>query len=205
MIEFFRRPPGRSGRLGILAGSFNPPTLAHLALARAALASVDEVLFVLPRAFPHKAYSGASFEDRVSMLVRVAEESPRFSVAATDGGLFAEIAAECRAVYGDARLVFLCGRDAAERIVEWDYGEPDAIAEMLEDFELLVAARRGEYRPPERFAGRIRGLALDLEYDSVSSSLVRSLIGRGEEWEPLVPPRIVDLVRRIYPAQARLR
>jgi nicotinate (nicotinamide) nucleotide adenylyltransferase len=183
-----------------LAGSFNPPTLAHLALARAALASVDEVLFVLPRAFPHKGYTGASFEQRISMLVLAVEDSSRFSVAATGGGLFAGIAAECREVYGDARLVFLCGRDAAERIVEWDYGQPDAIAGMLEEFELLVAARGGEYQPPERFAGRIRGLAMDLDCDSISSSLVRSRIARAEDWEPLVPPRIADLIRRTYPA-----
>ena len=198
MIEFFLRAEGRPRRVGILAGSFNPPTLAHLALARAALALVDEVVFLLPRAFPHKAYEGASFLERIGMLVLVAEASPGFSVAAADGGLFIEIAAECRAVYGDAGLVFLCGRDAAERIVEWDYGRPDAFAGMLEAFELLVAARGGEYRAPEQFAGRIHSLAMETGYDLVSASQVRSRIAHGEAWEHLVPESIVDLVRRIY-------
>ena len=50
--------------LAILAGAFNPPTRAHLAMADAALAVVDEVLFTLPRAFPHKEFTRAEFETR---------------------------------------------------------------------------------------------------------------------------------------------
>src|SRR5437764_13792105 len=99
-------------RLGILPGTFNPPTRAHLALAEAALKHVDEVLFVLPREFPHKVYEGASFDERMEML-RAAADQPRFSIASTGGGLFIEIARECRETYGDAALCFLCGRDAA--------------------------------------------------------------------------------------------
>src|SRR5690242_17748537 len=112
MIEFFRRAPGVPQRLGILPGTFNPPTRAHLALALAAEAQVDEVLFVLPREFPHKAYKGASFEQRIEMLRLAAASEPRFSIASTGGGLFIDIARECRDVYGDVALSFLCGRDA---------------------------------------------------------------------------------------------
>ena len=56
-MEFFRRAAGRPNRLGILPGTFNPVTVAHLALAHAALRHVDEVVFVLPRVFPHKNYT----------------------------------------------------------------------------------------------------------------------------------------------------
>src|SRR5438270_8661990 len=98
-MEFFQRASLPVRRLGILPGTFNPITVAHLALARAALRHVDEVVFVLPRVFPHKTYSGASFAERVEMLrVAVAREEV-FSIAAADGGLFAEIARECRAAY----------------------------------------------------------------------------------------------------------
>src|SRR5213080_4626078 len=104
-MEFFRRCPAQPSRLGILPGTFNPVTVAHLALAQAAAGYVDEVLFVLPRMFPHKQYAGA---------------------------IFVDIANECRAAYGAAvRLTFLCGRDAAERIAGWDYGAPSAFGEML--------------------------------------------------------------------------
>src|ERR1039458_7945743 len=73
---------GGNPRLGVLPGTFNPVTVAHLALAEAALTIVDEVVFVLPRQFPHKTYSGAAFEQRAELLEMALEGEPRFSAAA---------------------------------------------------------------------------------------------------------------------------
>ncbi len=197
-MEFFRRAAGNPPRLGILPGTFNPVTVAHLALARAALEHVDEVVFVLPRVFPHKPWSGASFDDRLAMLRAVVSDDPAFSIAAADGGLFIDIARECRAAYGpEVQLAFLCGRDAAERIAGWDYGRPGAFAEMLGEFDLLVAARGGAYDPPPPFARAVRCLKID-GFDGVSASEVRGRAARGEPWEHLVPAAAVEYARRIY-------
>ncbi len=141
-MEFLLRRGGKPCRLGVLPGSFNPVTVAHLALGQAALSVVDEVAFVLPRQFPHKTYSGASFEQRMELLTLALADQPRFSAAVSDNGLFVEIAGECREAYGaDVRLSFLCGRDAAERIVNWELGHPGA-REMLREFDLLVGPAR---------------------------------------------------------------
>jgi len=190
-------PPPR--RVGILAGAFNPVTVAHVALARAALSHVDQVLFVLPQAFPHKPYHGASFAQRVQMLHAAIAEEPAFSVAAADGGLFIEIAAECREVYGgDAQLTFLCGRDAAERILNWDYGDPDAATKMLREFNLLVAARGGELDETSKFRHGVGILALNGQFDHVSSTEVRERIAQGLPWEHLAPEGARELIRRVY-------
>jgi nicotinate-nucleotide adenylyltransferase len=198
MIEFFRRALASPRRLGILPGTFNPPTRAHLALARAAEGQVDEVLFVLPREFPHKAYEGASFEQRIEMLQLAVAGEPHFSIASTDRGLFIDIARECQDAYGDADLSFLCGRDAAERIVNWDYGAPGAFEAMLDAFDLRVASRGGHYQPPVKLMHRIHALSIGADYDEVSATDVRERITRGEAWEHLVPETIIPLVRRIY-------
>lgn len=193
-MEFFRRATGPTSRLGVLPGTFNPITLAHLALAESALAQVDEVVFVLPRVLPHKTYFGASFDERVAMLRLATEREPRWSIAAADGGLFVEIAEECREVYQlGTRLSFICGRDAAERIAGWDYGRAGAFEEMLGAFDLLVAPRQGTARHPG-----FRELKLDCEYDAVSATEVRQRIARGEPWEHLVPESIWTMARRIY-------
>ena len=198
-MEFFLRAKRACSRLGILPGTFNPPTTAHLALARAALSHVDEVVFVLPHQFPHKPYSGASFAERIQMLRAALADMPDFSIAASQGGLFVEIAAECRASYGEnVRLAFLCGRDAAQRIVGWDYGRPGAIREMLSRFDLLVAARGGEYLAPPELRPAIRQLALSGDFDEVSSTEVRRRIARGEPWQHLVPEPIREPAARIY-------
>jgi nicotinate-nucleotide adenylyltransferase len=201
-MDFFQRAVRRPERLGILPGTFNPITVAHLAIARAALRHVDEVVFVLPRVFPHKNYSGASFVERLEMLrVAVAGEEA-FSAAAADGGLFAEIALECRAAYGsEVRLSFLCGRDAAERIVGWDYGRPEALAEMLREFDLLVAGREGPYEVSGEFASAV--CSLDVTgADGVSATEVRERIARGHPWEHLVPAPAVERARKIYELRA---
>lgn len=196
-MEFFKRAKGTPAKLGILSGTFNPPTRAHLALARAALAVVDEVLFVLPRALPHKSYGEVRFEERLAMLEIAVRNEPRFSIAASEGGLFIEIARECRAMYPpETRLIFICGRDAAERVVNWDYGEPGAFARMLQEFELLVAPRNGPYQPPAEMRAKIHSLEWDC--GDISATDVRERIQRGEPWAHLVPEAAVPMVRKKY-------
>ena len=199
-MEFFRRAAGQPLKLGVFPGTFNPPTRAHVALARAALARVDEVLFVLPQQFPHKTYEGAGFEDRVRMLEAALADEPQFSIGASQGGLFIDITRECREAYGPAaELFFLCGRDAAERVVAWDYGRPGAFQEQLREYQLLVAPRQGGYDPPPELHGAgIHILTVEGGYDEVSASDVRSRLRNGEPWEHLVPAQIEAMVREIY-------
>lgn len=196
-MRFFQRAKSNPAALGILAGTFNPPTRAHLRLARAALGRVDEVLFVLPRTFPHKSYDEVGFRERLAMLEAALKGEPRVSIGSSEGGLFIEIARECREVYPPGtRLVFLCGRDAAERIVNWDYGKAGAFAKMLDEFELLVAPRGGPYVAPEEMRGKIHSLECDC--GGISATEVRERIRRGEPWEKLVPQEIVEMVRESY-------
>ena len=198
-MELLYRARGTPSHLGVLAGAFNPVTVAHLALARAALTRVDQVVFVLPRRFPHKEYSGPGLEERAALLIEVATGSAGCSVACADGGLFIDIARECRAAFaGNVRVSMLCGRDAAERIMTWDYGASGAIDGMLAEFSLLVAARGGEYAAPLRFADAIGRLEVSGEFDQVSSSEVRRRIAAGEPWEHLVPAGVRERVRRLY-------
>lgn len=198
-MDFLSRYRGEPKRLGILPGSFNPPTRAHLALAEAALAEVDEVVLVLPGAFPHKNFDGASFAQRAAMLRALPDCCPRLSAATSEGGLFVDIAQECRAAYGlGIQMSFVCGRDAAERIVNWDYGKPNAINQMLEIFQLLVAGRDGSYEPPAPLRRHIRSLPLAATFDGISASDVRRRIREGMDWQHLVPEAIVPIVRQIY-------
>jgi nicotinate-nucleotide adenylyltransferase len=198
-MQFLRRCTDKRYRLGVLPGTFNPVTVAHLALAEAALAVVDEVVFVLPRQFPHKTYSGAGFEQRAELLEMALAGKARFSAAACEGGLFVEIASECRAAYGkDVQLSFLCGSDAAERIANWDYGHAGAFPEMLTAFDFLVAARGGEYCPPQSLSSSFARLQLNGAFDHVSASQVRARICNGEPWEHLVPAAVRRRVCEIY-------
>jgi nicotinate-nucleotide adenylyltransferase len=195
-MDFHIRANGPHARLAILPGAFNPPTQAHLAMGESALAVVDEVLFVLPRAFPHKEYTGASFAVRLELLRAALAGHPRFSLASTGQGLFIEMALEARADYGaGTELFLLCGRDAAERIVNWDYGSGAGIRKQLEVFELLVASRLGRhYDAPPQIEDRVRAIALPPGIDEISSTEVRRRMRTGEPWLDLVPRPVATLI-----------
>lgn len=196
-VEFHhRKRSGSPARLAVLPGSFNPPTIAHLELAQAAQSAVDEVVFVLPRSFPHKEYFGATLAERVELLIAA---DPQASIATTDGGLYIEIAREFNAHFGpETRIFLLCGRDAAERILTWDYGRERVVEEILAQFELLVAPRGGDFEPPPQFINRIQKLDVAPHLNDISSTELRERIARGDAWEHWVPENITERVRRIY-------
>jgi nicotinate-nucleotide adenylyltransferase len=197
-IHFFQGATLHSGRLGIFPGAFNPVTRAHLAVARAAREQhhLDQVVLLLPRNFPHKEYDGTTLAERVALLEAATGHDPVLAIASSQGGLFIEIAREFRAACGVVVAIYLlCGRDAAERIVHWDYGEGPPFAQQLEEFQMLVASREGEYTAPPEFAPHIHRIRMPPAYDEVSSSAVRKAIEQRSDWESLVPAAVAMQIR----------
>ena len=187
--------PIHTGRIGVMPGAFNPPTIAHLQLAREARDQyqLDQVVFLLPRAFPHKHYGDTDFDQRLDMLRAATADDPTFAIASSGGGLFIEIARDCLETSGPGVEVFiLCGRDAAERAVSWDYGDGPTFHRQLDEFQMLVASRAGSYQTPREYEGRIHTIQMPPSSGAVSSSAVRQAIQTGAPWQTLVPPAILD-------------
>src|SRR5579884_3651499 len=80
-MEFLFRPTTQPRSVAVFPGTWNPPTIAHVEIARAALGRVDEVVWTIPRALPHKDWSGATFEQRCEMIRRVALSQTGFAAA----------------------------------------------------------------------------------------------------------------------------
>ncbi len=202
-LEFLYRAASNPSRVAIFPGAWNPPTVAHVEIARAARSLVDEVVWVLPRAFPHKGFEGASFELRGHMLKQLTQSAngaEGFSAALSEGGLYIEIADEASAFFGEkTEIALLCGRDAVERMATWDYGTPGVFDRMLRHYPVIVAARRGEYEPAGDHSDRILKLPMDAAWDEVSSSEIRRRMANGEDWNKLVPPQLATIIRQLYP------
>ncbi len=199
MLHFWKSSSPLGRRIGILPGAFNPVTIAHVELARRAMDQyhLEEVLFLLPQALPHKEFTGASFDQRLEMLRAALESEPRFSIGSTDRGLFIDIACECRPIYGSsAEFFFICGRDAADRVTTWDYGPQARFTDMLEEFQLLVAPRAGACEIPPEHAARVHPLDVLRELESCSSSAVREAVAANKPWDHMVPPQVADIIRR---------
>lgn len=197
-MEWLSEAPRAAACLALLPGAWNPPTYAHLALAEAALERADHLVFVLPRAFPHKRVEGAGRALRRDWLRALTALDRRFSAAESEGGLFVEIAREARAASGAGRIALVCGSDAAARIVAWDYGATEPIERQLAEFELWVATRNAAYAAPSHLAPHIRALDVGEGYHEISSSDVRERVQTGRGWEPLVPAPIRDSVGAAY-------
>ena len=198
-LEFIYRAVRNPARVALFPGTWNPPTIAHVDIARMARCQADEVIWILPRVFPHKGFEGAGFEARRSMLETLARQHAGFSAAVSDGGLYAEMAAEARDYFGaGTEIALVLGRDAAERIAAWDYGAPGVFDDFVRRHRLLVADRSGEYEPAGHHRERITKLPMESSWDAVSSSEVRRRIADGEDWRMLVPPAIAEIVRDLY-------
>ena len=195
-MTIYGQMPRPGTRIGLLPGTFNPPTVAHVALGEAARkAGVDHVLLVMPGRLPHKSWSsGATREQRLTMLQRICEARSGMSAAISPGGLYIEIAENAAAVFPENEIVVVCGRDAAERILTWQYDEPDVPVRFLQRFPMLVAARQGSFQPPEPFAGRIT----TLEHEGPEECAATAIRERHTGCEHWILPEIRDLVEAIY-------
>jgi nicotinic acid mononucleotide adenylyltransferase len=198
-MDLVQRGARDARRVAMLPAAWNPPTLAHVALAEAALDFSDEVLLVLPRLFPHKEFDEAGFGVRLDWLRLIASSRAGLGVGVAEGGLFLEMARALRATDPQVEQVYIvCGRDAAERFLDWPYDrEPDAIGQLRE-FSLLVAPRGGPLTPSALLRGSILTLKLDPKLSGISSTEIRERIRRGEPWTHLVPNEIVREVEGIY-------
>lgn len=198
-------PEHKHPRLGVLGGTFNPVTRAHLLLAATAAREFDlaEVLFILPEALPHRAPREATVEQRLALLQAAVAPYERFSIAVCSHGLLLEMAQALVAHYPeDVKVYFLLGDDAARRILLWDYAHPEAaLAEMFARFDLIVASRAGQLAIPRHtrldpFRAQIHSLELPADCQQISATAVRERIRAGEAIDDLVPSAVARAIAR---------
>ncbi len=206
-MELLRRGGGASieellagaRNVALLAGAWNPPTRAHMALAEAARRFAPEVLLALPQAFPHKALEGPDYATRLGWLLQLAQSREWMGVAAGGSGLFVELARGLRAADLRAeRIYIVCGSDAAQRFLGWDYAGGAGVEEQLNEFDLLVARRGADFEPPARFRAAVHRLELEARWQTVSSTELRQRIQNGQPWAHLAPEEIAAQLERAY-------
>ncbi len=193
------------GRLGVLGGAYNPITLAHLAIADAAVAEMHlhEVLFCLPQVPPHKTIFGASLEQRLDMMQLAVHDRSYATVGLCSHGLFLDIERALRRVYAlETEVFFITGRDAAERILTWEYEDTErALSEMFSAFQFIVCDREGAFVMPDDsrlipYHSRIHHFAIPDGLDHVSSTAIRDRLQQNEPIDDLVPAAVADFIQQ---------
>jgi nicotinamide-nucleotide adenylyltransferase len=176
----------------LLPGSYNPPTTAHLALARASLQTMPQasLSLVLGTTIINKeGTERATLLDRLVLLDQIARRTGKLGVFLTNQGLFVEQAKAARAAFPRAsEILFVVGYDKIEQIFDARYYE-DRDAALTELFALasfLVAPRAGHeaadvaalLRQPgnQQFQELVRVLPFPGDYREVSSSQIRAAL-----------------------------
>lgn len=217
MLELIR--PMAGGHIAILDSSFNPPTVAHLAIASSAFPSypssplpsyTSRLLLYSPRnADKVPGSSDASTEQRLAMMSLMAEHMAR---AGEDTGVallplptFAQKTEEIARRFPDSQLTFLVGTDTLTRIFDTKYyDDMDSTLAQLFERATLVCCARGHEAETAVTVDAIRtwanrGKVRFLEpVGEVSSTQVRRAVQR-HDWDSVntwCAPGVGEYVRK---------
>jgi nicotinate (nicotinamide) nucleotide adenylyltransferase len=218
-IVFLTKSPSQTpNRVGVLAGSFNPLTLAHtelVELARKAFGFDRVVLSISLLTTGKEIPTGASLEDRLLSLKLCAHEF-NYAVAIAAHGLFSEQAATLSEFYGQStKIFFIIGYDKLVQIFDAKYYKNiSASLDQLFSLARLIVANRDDGSPAEiraflrkpendRYAGLIDLIWLPPPFPSISSTETRRRVEEGEAIDGLVPRQILEWIQQTGAYQPR--
>ena len=184
-------------RAGLLAGTFNPFTRAHAALAvagrRAGCGLV--VLAMAPVSLAKEGLERAHPVDRLDWVAGWARRHPWAAVAAASHPLLVDMAEALGRATG-AEIALLLGADKAAQLVEprW-YDDPAAALERLDRAaSLLVAERAGH--PARDLPLRAAPLPTAAWVPERSATQAREAAARGLPLDDLLPAAVARKVER---------
>jgi hypothetical protein len=156
--------------VGAYPGTFNPPTVAHLAIAEAARrqGQLDRVDLVVSRIPLGKDPTDPPFEQRAAVLEAMASSRDWLGVKLTDQQLIADLAAGYDAV--------VLGADKWDQINDpaWYAGSTSARDDVLVRLPRLLLVPRPPHDIPEQLLPGTLVLQIDPDHRVVSASGARA-------------------------------
>lgn len=187
-------------RIGILGGTFDPPHIAHLALARAALEQLelDELIFMPAARNPLKHKPFTTAKQRMEMVTRLIEAESKMAVSNLEvskgGRSYAVDTMEELQAAQPADYWFIVGADVLRDMDQWK--QPQRLLKLC---RLGVAVR-----PPQTETQVLAHLRSDIRERvdiikmppmEVASFDIRGRIFKGQPVAPTVPDRVLDYIR----------
>ncbi|MFQ5537023.1 MAG: nicotinate-nucleotide adenylyltransferase [Gemmatimonadota bacterium] len=188
-------------RIGVFGGTFDPPHRGHVTVARdvADALSLHRVLWIPAATSPFKVgETETPAALRLEMVRAAAEADPRFQADDEEirrGGVSytVDTLRALRARWPGARLFLILGADQVKELPGWK--EPEEVLRLAvpavmdrEGFSALEVA-------PD-LPGMERAVAVPVTRVDVSSTLVRERAAAGEDIADLVPPGVLEIIRR---------
>lgn len=193
--------------IAIFGGSFNPPTVAHIDLAKQILKNienVEKVIFV-PVSTKYNKDGLAPDEDRFDMLKTICEGIEKLEVSSieldSDRQLYTiETLEKVQKQNPNCKVLFILGTDNLKEIETWHTSN-----KLLENFKVLVLERDNDVMEDiienNKFLKQYKNTFIKLksiERIDLSASYIRELIKNEKSITGMVPKEIEEKVIEIY-------
>jgi nicotinate-nucleotide adenylyltransferase len=186
-------------RIGVFGGAFDPPHVAHVQLARAAVEQLElDELRVFPTGQAwHKAQELTPAEHRLALAHVAFDQLPRTVIDDRElrrpGPTYTiDTLLELAAEQPQARLFLVMGEDQAVFLKRWK--EWQTIVEMA----VICVAARAHAEPTGTSglpaAARVRAIRLPSMPESATE--VRAMVAHGEGIAHMVPPGVASYIDR---------
>lgn len=197
MAETEKAEFGGAGPVGLFGGSFDPPHIGHLLMARDALeqGGLEHVCFIPAAKSPlKKNHATASADDREAMLRLALRGEDRFSVLDWElraGGTSYSIDTVRRFMetYPRAKPCWILGSDQYAQLEQWR--DIDELARLV---TFLVMRRPGLSVPSEELPHYVRVRMIHRRQIDISSSEVRERCVEGLPIEQFVPESVAGYI-----------
>lgn len=189
----------RGLRVGVFGGTFDPPHVGHVMVARqvADRAGLDRVLWVPARISPHKLDTVPTPGPlRLEMVRAVSDLDPRFSTSTIEldrpGPSYTVDTLRALKEENPLWTLFLIlGADQVAALDTWK--DPGDIGRMA---ELLVVDREGEGPRPGRRSGTREFRHVSVPRIDISASGIRRLVEENQSIRHMVPNAVRAIIER---------
>ena len=194
-------------KIGLLLGSFNPITIAHVAMASNVIASglCDKVLFVVAKHNPWKKEAPAPFDLRCQMIEEAIKplgdkcevcrfeekyEPPVYSYIPINEAIEA---------YPNDEIILIAGTDTIDRIPNWKNFEThikDKIGfiEITRGLDSTIADEPIPFGESFETVSSMVVTVLEIQKMDVSSTMVRNMVSKGMNPYPYVTEGVAKII-----------
>lgn len=190
--------------IGIMGGTFDPPHIAHMAMAECALKtfSLDKVIFVPTGRVYYKEESNTPPYHRLNMTRILIGGRPQFEVSEIDikreGYTYtADTLEEMHKLYEKANLFFIVGADSLNYMDKWKNPE-----KLFANCTVIAIGRDGFDDEENRAKARVLKdeFGADIRFANmpiidVSSSDIRDRIKSGKSVKHMIDDRLFDYIK----------
>lgn len=193
--------------IAVFGGSFNPPTVAHINLAKQILDNIEDVekVVFVPVSTKYNKSGLAPDEDRFNMLKTICQDEENLDVSSieldSDRQLYTiETLQKIKEQYLDKEVCFVLGTDNLKELKTWHKS-----SRLLEKFKVIVLERNNDcvedIIEKDKFLQQYKDSFINLksiEKIQLSSSYIRELIKNKKSIDGLVPKQIENKVIETY-------